>query len=50
MKKEGSLSRRKNTFEKKRGLYGVFARSPEFRVDLAGRPVYSEPIAGPNLE
>jgi hypothetical protein len=36
MKKEGSLGRRKNTYEKKKGLYGVFIGSPEFRVDQTG--------------
>ena len=30
MKKDGSLSRRKNTFEKKKGLYRVLLGHPSF--------------------
>jgi hypothetical protein len=47
MKKEGSLGRRKNTFEKKKSLLG-FAGSPEFRFDPTGQPVYFRLIVGSN--
>jgi len=39
IKKERSLGGRKNTFKKK-GVYQVFVRSPEFQVDLTSRLVY----------
>jgi hypothetical protein len=35
---------------KKKNLYGVFVRSPEFRVDPTGQPVYFGPIAELNFE
>jgi hypothetical protein len=50
MKNEGSLARKKNTFEKKNGLHWVFTGSPEFRVDPSGRLVIFGSIASPNLE
>jgi hypothetical protein len=48
-KKKRPLGRRKNTYEKM-GLYRVFARSLEFRVDPAGQLVYFRPITELNFE
>jgi len=44
------MSKRKNIFEKKKGLYQVFTRSPEFQVDTEVQPVYSRPITSPDFK